>query len=59
MISFQAEYPTPGRYRLFLQFKHSGVVRTAAFTQEVPGVSETAAKKRDASAHVGEATAHE
>jgi hypothetical protein len=34
-ISFGVEYPTPGRYRLFLQFKHRGEVRTAAFTQEV------------------------
>jgi hypothetical protein len=34
-ISFQVEYPTAGSYRLFLQFKHGGEVRTAAFTQEV------------------------
>lgn len=34
-ISFQVEYPTEGRYRLFLQFKHQDQVRTAAFTQEV------------------------
>jgi len=34
-ISFQVEYPTAGRYRLFLQFKDRGRVRTAAFTQEV------------------------
>ena len=27
--------PDPGRYRLFLQFKHDGRVHTAAFTQEV------------------------
>ncbi len=43
-ISFAVEYPTPGRYRLFLQFKHRGEVRTAAFTQDVeasvPEVSE-------------------
>jgi hypothetical protein len=35
-ISFMAEYPSAGAYRLFLQFKHEGRVRTAAFTQEVP-----------------------
>lgn len=35
-IVFDVEYPSPGRYRIFLQFKHRGVVRTAAFTQEVP-----------------------
>ena len=34
-IEFGVEYPTPGRYRLFLQFKHRGEVRTVAFTQEV------------------------
>jgi hypothetical protein len=34
-ISFQVGYPTAGRYRLFLQFKHRGEVRTAAFTQDV------------------------
>ena len=34
-IRFGAEFPTPGRYRLFLQFKHEGEVHTAAFTKEV------------------------
>lgn len=34
-IGFDADYPTPGRYRLFLQFKVAGKVRTAAFTREV------------------------
>ena len=34
-IEFEVEYPSPGRYRLFLQFKHDGEVRTAAFTREV------------------------
>lgn len=34
-ITFMAEYPSPGAYRLFLQFKHEGRVHTAAFTQEV------------------------
>ena len=40
-ISFAVEYPSPGRYRLYLQFKHRGEVRTAAFTQEVddPGTA--------------------
>ena len=32
---FAVEFPTPGRYRLFLQFKHEGRIHTAAFTQEV------------------------
>ena len=30
---FQVAYPSEGRYRIFLQFKHDGEVRTAAFTQ--------------------------
>ena len=34
-LGFLATFPSPGRYRLFLQFKHEGVVRTAAFTQAV------------------------
>ena len=34
-IRFMTEYPSAGRYRLFLQFKHEGRVHTAAFTQEV------------------------
>ena len=32
---FAVEFPTPGRYRLFLQFKVDGRVDTAAFTREV------------------------
>lgn len=32
-IKFEVNYPTTGRYRLFLQFKHEGKVHTAAFTQ--------------------------
>lgn len=31
-ISFTATAPSPGTYRLFLDFRHAGVVRTAAFT---------------------------
>jgi hypothetical protein len=34
-VSFETEFPTPGRYRLFLQFQHEGRVHTVAFTQEV------------------------
>jgi hypothetical protein len=33
--SFGATFPTEGRYRLFLQFKHDGRVQTVAFTQAV------------------------
>ncbi|MFC4062329.1 hypothetical protein ACFOWE_28850 [Planomonospora corallina] len=31
-ITFHAEVPSPGAYRLFLDFKHGGTVRTAEFT---------------------------
>jgi len=36
VIRFGAEFPSPGRYRLFLQFQVDGVVRTVAHTVEVP-----------------------
>jgi hypothetical protein len=35
-LRFMADFPTAGRYRLFLQFKTDGRVHTAVFTQEVP-----------------------
>ena len=34
-VSFMTEFPSEGRYRLYLQFKHEGEVHTAEFTQEV------------------------
>ena len=34
-LTFEATFPSVGRYRLFLQFKVDGRVHTAAFTQEV------------------------
>jgi hypothetical protein len=34
-VRFQSTFPTTGRYRLFLQFKHAGHVHTAAFTEDV------------------------
>ena len=34
-VGFAATFPTQGRYRLFLQFKHEGRIQTVAFTQEV------------------------
>jgi hypothetical protein len=40
-ISFDVALSKPGRYRLFLQFKHEGTVRTVAFTETV------AASQRD------------
>jgi hypothetical protein len=37
VIPFSGHFPTPGRYRLYLQFKHEGQVRTVEFTVEVAG----------------------
>jgi hypothetical protein len=34
-VSFMTEFPSEGRYRLYLQFKHDGRIHTAEFTQEV------------------------
>jgi hypothetical protein len=34
-VGFEATFPTPGAYRLFLQFKVSGKIQTVAFTEEV------------------------
>ena len=34
-VQFATEFPTAGRYRLFLQFQVDGRVETVAFTQEV------------------------
>jgi hypothetical protein len=36
-VAFETEFPSEGRYRLFLQFKHEGEVHTAAFTRAVGG----------------------
>jgi hypothetical protein len=34
-IRFDVTFPTPGAYRLFLQFQHQGSVQTVSFTQQV------------------------
>lgn len=34
-IVFAGSFPSPGRYRLFLQFQHEGAVQTVAYTVEV------------------------
>jgi hypothetical protein len=34
-VAFETEFPTAGRYRLFLQFKHEGRVHTVAFTEVI------------------------
>ena len=33
-VEFGAEVPSAGRYHLYLDFRHDGVVRTAPFTLE-------------------------
>jgi len=35
-VAFATRFPSAGRYRLYLQFKHAGRVRTAEFTTPVP-----------------------
>jgi hypothetical protein len=40
-IGFHTTFPTPGDYRMFLDFQHRGVVRTAEFTVSVPVSSAT------------------
>lgn len=40
-IAFGATAPSVGRYRLFLDFKHGDVVRTAAFTVDATAVAPT------------------
>jgi hypothetical protein len=35
-ITFVAEFPSAGTYRLFVDFAHDGDVHTAAFTLEIP-----------------------
>jgi hypothetical protein len=40
-VRFAVEFPSPGDYRLFLDFAHGGEVRTAAFTVHVPAAGGT------------------
>lgn len=40
-IRFHTSFPSAGTYRLFLDFQHGGVVRTASFTVEVGGTGAT------------------
>ena len=46
-ISFDTEFPTAGRYRLFLDFRHGGSVHTAAFTVSVGSVDGTSGGGHD------------
>jgi hypothetical protein len=38
-IFFDTEFPSAGRYRLFLDFRHGGAVHTAAFTVSAEGTT--------------------
>jgi len=38
-IAFDVDYPSAGAYRMYLQFRHRGVIHTAAFTEIVGGAS--------------------
>lgn len=37
-VDFEVQAPSPGRYRLYLDFRHGGVVRTATFVLEAPAL---------------------
>jgi hypothetical protein len=52
-VSFTATAPSAGSYRLFLDFKHDGEVRTAAFTVTAGGPAEAGQRE------VGGGTDHE
>lgn len=39
-VTFFAQVPSAGSYRLYLDFKHGGVVRTAEFTVDTSGTTE-------------------
>jgi hypothetical protein len=55
-VVFASEFPSEGRYRLFLQFKHAGRVHTAAFTREALAASGGGGQSSDEpkGAHHGE-----
>jgi hypothetical protein len=48
-VAFMTEFPSEGRYRLFLQFKHEGKVHTAAFTRGVAVAGSDAVEETEGS----------
>ena len=50
-ITFYAEVPSAGAYRLFLDFQHAGTVRTAAFTALAGGATVPRAEKTPEHTH--------
>jgi hypothetical protein len=53
-VVFAVHVPSPGAYRLFLDFQHESVVRTAAFTLDVPsGDAPSTAQHDEEASHGG------
>lgn len=53
-IAFMAAAPSPGFYRLYLDFQHKGVVRTAEFTvQTTSAIHPTGQPSHEATGHAG------
>ena len=50
-ITFHADFPSEGSYRLYLDFKHGDVVRTAEFTVEAAGAAAREADDHTDSEH--------
>ncbi|MFF7442534.1 hypothetical protein [Streptomyces sp. NPDC008122] len=57
-VSFTAEAPSAGTYRLFLDFQHEGKVRTASFTVKAGATGKTAAEPTGAATHDAGGHAH-
>ncbi|ABW15096.1 secreted protein [Parafrankia sp. EAN1pec] len=57
-IPFVADVPTEGRYRLFLDFRHDGVVRTAEFTVPTGPSVPDAATTSPAAGHADDSHGH-
>ncbi|MFM9368232.1 hypothetical protein [Streptomyces sp. Da 82-17] len=53
VVPFTAEVPSGGTYRLFLDFKHDGKVRTADFTVRTDGSAGEGVQERDGGADSG------
>jgi hypothetical protein len=55
-VTFHAEVPSAGRYRLYLDFRHAGQVRTAEFTAVAGAVPAPAADELPSPTSTGRAT---
>jgi len=54
-IVFYTEVPSSGRYHLYLNFRHAGVVRTAAFTLTASGGTSSGGSGHTGGGHSGDA----